>query len=476
MARKAGVSEATVSRVLDGKPGVSESTRQAVLSALDVLGYERPTQLRGERARLVGLVLSELQNPIFPAFAGVIGGALAQPGLTPVLCTQTRGGVSEADYATLLLQQQLTPVLCTQTRGGVSEADYATLLLQQQASGVVFAGGLYARADVPHGHYRQLAERNIPVVLVNAAIEHLGFPGVSCDDAVAVEQAWRHLASLGHERIGLVLGPADHVPSARKLAAVRAVAGEVPDEHIAGTVGARAIGEFGIDVSRPHWDMTGMSVHGAYPVEGQDEDFPVINHGHPEDRRVDLKQVQAGLAGTADGGIPLHARVFDGPAAEVSQGVGAMKDLRTMAGTRGFLMAADSKLVSCADLTALLASGVHFIAPAPAAQVKDHVCAALDLDRATAVDWTPGRDTGKPPERREKYRVLEDTRTLMGPRKREPELTVRRILIHSTANAADQRTARDKRLAKAAEDPNKLAQAAVDLLDTDIGQTRWPPT
>ncbi|WP_316755269.1 LacI family DNA-binding transcriptional regulator [Streptomyces herbicida] len=209
VAKKVGVSEATVSRVLNGKPGVSEATRQAVLSALDVLGYERPTQLRGERARLVGLVLPELQNPIFPAFAEVIGGALAQLGLTPVLCTQTKGGVSEADYVTLLL-------------------------LQQQVSGVVFAGGLYAQADAPHDHYRLLADRNIPVVLVNAAIEHLGFPGVSCDDAVAVEQAWRHLASLGHERIGLVLGPGDHVPSARKLAAARAIAGaDLPDEFVA---------------------------------------------------------------------------------------------------------------------------------------------------------------------------------------------------------------------------------------------------
>lgn len=206
VAKKVGVSEATVSRVLNGKPGVSAATRQSVLSALDVLGYERPTQLRGERARLVGLVLPELQNPIFPAFADVIGGALAQLGLTPVLCTQTKGGVSEADYVTLLLQQQV--------------------------SGVVFAGGLFAQADAPHDHYRLLAERNIPVVLVNAAIDGLGFPTVSCDDAVAVEQAWRHLASLGHERIGLVLGPADHVPSARKLAGARAAVGDVPDAHV----------------------------------------------------------------------------------------------------------------------------------------------------------------------------------------------------------------------------------------------------
>ncbi|MDX6352540.1 MAG: hypothetical protein QOF84_7330 [Streptomyces sp.] len=210
VAKKVGVSEATVSRVLNGKPGVSEGTRQAVLTALDVLGYERPTQLRGERARLVGLVLPELQNPIFPAFADVVGGALAQQGLTAVLCTQTAGGVSEADYIELLLQHHV--------------------------SGVVFAGGLYAQADAPHDHYRMLAGRNLPVVLINAAIEDLGFPRISCDDSVAVEQAWRHLASLGHEQIGLLLGPLDHVPSQRKLAAARAVAAaagvELPQERV----------------------------------------------------------------------------------------------------------------------------------------------------------------------------------------------------------------------------------------------------
>ncbi|GAA1074932.1 LacI family DNA-binding transcriptional regulator [Nocardiopsis composta] len=206
VAEKVGVSKATVSRVLNGKPGVSEDTRQAVLTALDVLGYERPTQLRGERGKLIGLVLPELSNPIFPAFAEVVGGALAQRGLTPVLCSQTPGGIQETDYIDLLLQQQV--------------------------SGVVFAGGLYAQADAPHGHYRLLHERGMPVVLVNAAIPGLDFPCVSTDDAVAVEQAWRHLRSLGHERIGLALGPADHVPSLRKLEAGRAAAGGELEEGL----------------------------------------------------------------------------------------------------------------------------------------------------------------------------------------------------------------------------------------------------
>ncbi|MGW1142857.1 substrate-binding domain-containing protein, partial [Streptomyces zhihengii] len=92
---------------------------------------------------------------------------------------------------------------------------------------------LFAQADAPHEHYRLLAERRIPVVLVNAAIEGLDFPCVACDDAVAVEQSWRHLVSLGHERIGLVLGPADHIPSRRRLtAAARAAGGELPPEFV----------------------------------------------------------------------------------------------------------------------------------------------------------------------------------------------------------------------------------------------------
>src|SRR4029450_1563578 len=132
VARKVGVSEATVSRVLNGKPGVSEATRQAVLTALDVLGYERPTKLRGERARLVGLVLPELQNPIFPAFAEVVAGAVAKRGFPPVLCTRPAEGVSEADYVDILLDQQV--------------------------SGVVFAGGLYAQADADHEHPRRAAQ------------------------------------------------------------------------------------------------------------------------------------------------------------------------------------------------------------------------------------------------------------------------------------------------------------------------------
>src|SRR6478735_144193 len=98
IARQAGVSEATVSRVLHDRPGVSADTRQAVLTALDVLGYERPERLHKRSAGLVGLIVPELENPIFPAFAQIIEDALARRRFTPVLCTQSPGSLSEDEY------------------------------------------------------------------------------------------------------------------------------------------------------------------------------------------------------------------------------------------------------------------------------------------------------------------------------------------------------------------------------------------
>ncbi|MGA6160700.1 hypothetical protein ACPEIC_46175 [Stenotrophomonas sp. NPDC087984] len=70
------------------------------------------------------------------------------------------------------------------------------------------------------------------------------------------------------------------------------------------------------------------------------------------------------------------------------------------------------------------------------------------------------RERGTPVGRREVYRVLEDVHHLAGPRKRDQVHTLRRILVHSSGNAKGQQAARAKRLAKAAEDLDKLQRSA----------------
>ena len=74
------MSEATVSRVLHDKPGIAAATRDSVLTALDVMGYQRPFRHRSEMARLVGMVLPDLHNPIFPAYAEAMAARAVSAG------------------------------------------------------------------------------------------------------------------------------------------------------------------------------------------------------------------------------------------------------------------------------------------------------------------------------------------------------------------------------------------------------------
>jgi DNA-binding LacI/PurR family transcriptional regulator len=195
LAAHAGVSEATVSRVLNGKPGVAVSTRQAVLTALDVLGYERPPRLRQQRAGLIGLIIPELTNPIFPAFAQVIENALAMAGYTAVLCTQTPGGITEDDYTELLLER------------GVA--------------GIIFVNGLHADSRSDRSRYTRLTDRGLPIVLLNGYRADIEAPFISNDDVASLEISVGHLTSLGHRRIGFAVGQERFVTSIRRTEGFR---------------------------------------------------------------------------------------------------------------------------------------------------------------------------------------------------------------------------------------------------------------
>ena len=195
IAKHADVSEATVSRVLNGRPGVAEATRLAVLTSLDVLGYDRPSRLRRKSAGLVGLLIPELTNPIFPAFAQVIETALVRHGFTPVLCTHTPGGVHEDDYVQMLLDR------------GVA--------------GIIYVSGQHADTTTDPRRYVHLRDRGLPIVLVNGFMPGIDAPFVSNDDEASMELSLSHLIHLGHSRIGLAIGPARYVPAQRKMAGYR---------------------------------------------------------------------------------------------------------------------------------------------------------------------------------------------------------------------------------------------------------------
>jgi transposase len=133
-------------------------------------------------------------------------------------------------------------------------------------------------------------------------------------------------------------------------------------DQLVGSVGAQAIAAFGLQVARLHWDMTSISLYGAY--EDPEQGFIAPRFGHPKDRRPDLKQIQTGLGVSGDGGVPVFHQAYDGGAGEVAQVAEAMRRLRKLAGPRRLLLVGDSKLVSYANLRDIMAAGVDFIAPA----------------------------------------------------------------------------------------------------------------
>jgi len=227
-------------------------------------------------------------------------------------------------------------------------------------------------------------------------------------------------------------------------------------DGIVGSIGARAIAEFGIETARIHWDMTSISLFGAYT--SPDHDYIEPRFGHPKDRRPDLLQVQAGLAVSADGGVPLWHRAYDGGAGEVAQVVPAMEALSKLAGERRFLMVGDSKLVSYSNLAAIIEAKVSFIAPASKAYVGAGVLAACDFGDAVVVDYVAQRDAGKAPGDRGSYRVSEDTMVIRGKKKSEPDLCLRRVFVWSGARAGAAAKARVKKLERARGDLERLGR------------------
>jgi LacI family transcriptional regulator, repressor for deo operon, udp, cdd, tsx, nupC, and nupG len=188
IAEVAGVSQATVSRVLNDRPGVAEDTRRDVLRALTELGYEPVATGRTRRTGLVGLIVPELVNPVFPRFAQAIESQLAHRGSTTVLCTSTPAGMQEGDYVDVLLDHAVT--------------------------GIVLVSGEHCDRDADHSRYRHLTDRGVATVVVNGRAADVPCPSVTVDFVAAARTATTHLVALGHDRVGLALGPERYVQSA----------------------------------------------------------------------------------------------------------------------------------------------------------------------------------------------------------------------------------------------------------------------
>ena len=180
VARQAGVSPATVSRVIQGAANVRPATRERVQHAIEELGYvpsAAAQSLRSKRTRSLALVVSDITNTFWTTIA--------------------RGVEDEAQ------KQGYSVLLCNTDENLTKQLSYLDLLIRQQVDGVIIAP-----YDSDARHLDKLRQRNIPTVLVDRRIDGWDVDSVYGDSISGARALVQHLIKLGHTRIAVVSGPA----------------------------------------------------------------------------------------------------------------------------------------------------------------------------------------------------------------------------------------------------------------------------
>jgi Domain of unknown function (DUF4277)/Transposase DDE domain len=252
-------------------------------------------------------------------------------------------------------------------------------------------------------------------------------------------------------------------------------------DEVASAVAMAAVGTYGIDAARLHFDFTSVAFCGAYAE--QDPASPKIAYGHSSDRKGHRRQLKVAHATTASG-IPLFARIVDGGRHEGAETGGLLERLRAVAEPRRLLLVADSALVTQANLVAADTSGIQFVSRLPRRFDYESDALAKPADEWRALDYRPRRAERLAPAARPTFRGAEATIAMTG-----PDRTVHRfrvLYVYGSEEAGAARASRARLLARAeaalasigrglvakpGQDPGRVARrVAKAVADGRVGQ------
>jgi len=184
VAEEAGVSIATVSRVVNGIPGqYNEKTKKRVMQIIEKLNYQPNAiarSLRNRKTHTIGFVVPGLQ----PFFAEILEGV--------------QSVARKKGYST---------VLCNTDYDPKQEEAYVVNLLERRVDGVIFTSGV-----MRDEHILKLKEEGIPIVLIEKFMESSDIPAIVIDNFSAAKKAVKHLLGLGYKNIGYISAPLELVP------------------------------------------------------------------------------------------------------------------------------------------------------------------------------------------------------------------------------------------------------------------------
>lgn len=179
VAKAAGVSAATVSRVINNSGYAHEDTRKAVLDAIQKLNYkpnEVARSLYTQKSKLIGLILPDITNPFFPALARGVEDRLREEGYRLII------GNSDEQ-----LEQEI---------------DYLDTFIQHNVVGII--------ASINEAHSDMLKDLKIPVVMLDRTIESL--PAVYADQLEGGKLAAEKILELGSKEVTVIRGPVEVRP------------------------------------------------------------------------------------------------------------------------------------------------------------------------------------------------------------------------------------------------------------------------
>ncbi|GAA2646063.1 MULTISPECIES: LacI family DNA-binding transcriptional regulator [Nonomuraea] len=180
VAAHAGVSVATVSRVLNDNPSVTEETRDRVYAAMKELRYVPNAvarSLRTEATRTLGLIIGDILNPFFTELARGVEDEARQAGYTVIIGNADERAEEQDHYVRTLVEQRVDGLLICPT------AEVTPLV-------------------------EELVRTGRPLVFLDRTISGLDVPSVRADGATAIAELVAHLKSRGHRRIAFASGPA----------------------------------------------------------------------------------------------------------------------------------------------------------------------------------------------------------------------------------------------------------------------------
>ncbi|HEX8294423.1 MAG TPA: LacI family DNA-binding transcriptional regulator [Pyrinomonadaceae bacterium] len=184
VAREAGVSTATVSHVINGTKYVTDDTRKRVLDAIERCEYHpnaHARSLASGRSNMLGLLISDISNPFFPEVVKSIEAAAFEHG-----------------YNVILLNTNYDPERA---------ADYVRRLSELKMAGVALM-----TSELDSELFHEITRRQVSVVFDSHDLASDHMSNICVDYAAGIEEAVRHLVSLGHRRIAHIAG-ASRIPS-----------------------------------------------------------------------------------------------------------------------------------------------------------------------------------------------------------------------------------------------------------------------